>query len=117
MKVKVMEGTVPGKLEELDEFLEEERLPHFELIFMDHSKQCYLSEFLLLKERGMLGKGTAIVANSSTVGFPGASDFFTYLRNHSEELETEEHKCSVDPPSLPSIVTVSIKVDLLVFIH
>jgi len=118
LKVKVMEGTLADKLEELDEFLEEERHPYFEFIFLDHSKQCYLSDFLLLKERGMLGKGTGIVANSSTVGFPGASDFFTYLRSHPEELETEEHKCSVDPLSLPSPVTVSIyKADLPVFIH
>lgn len=117
-KVKVMEGTLGSNLEELDEILEEERVPYFEFIFMDHSNQCYLSDFLLLKDRGMLGKGTGIVANSSTEEFTGASDFFTYLRSHPEELETEEHKCSVDPLSLPSTVTVSIyKADLPIFIH
>lgn len=118
LKVKVIEGTLAGKLEELDGFLEEERVPYLEFIFMDHSNQCYLSDFLLLKERGMLGKGTGIVANSSAMGFAGASDFFTYLRSHPEELETEEHKCSVDPLSLSSTVTVSIyKADLPAFIH
>lgn len=118
LKVKVMEGTLAGKVEELDEFLEEERAPYFEFIFMDHSKQCYLSDFLLLKDRGMLGTGTGIVANSSTVGFPEASDYFNYLRSHPEELETEEHKCSVDPLSLPSTVSVSVyKSDLPSFIY
>lgn len=118
LKVEVMEGTLSSRLEELDEFLEEERVPYLEFIFMDHSKQCYLSDFLLLKERGMLGKGTGIVANSSTVGFLQAFDFFSYLKSHPEELGTEEHKCSVDPLSLPSTVSVSVyKADLPVFIH
>lgn len=118
LKVKVIEGTLDAKLEEVDGFLEEERVPYLDFIFMDHSNQCYLSDFLLLKERGMMGKGTGIVANSSAVGFAGASDFFDYLRSHPEELETGEHKCSVDPLSLPSTVTVSIyKADLPVFTH
>ncbi|KAH9289024.1 hypothetical protein KI387_033141 [Taxus chinensis] len=111
-KVEIVEGTLSDSLEELCEILEDEGVPYFDFIFMDHSKQSYLSDFMLLKERGMIGKGTVIVANN--VGM----DFFNYLRINLEELETEEHKCSAEYLSLlPSTVTVSTyKADLPIFI-
>eukprot|EP01018_Ginkgo_biloba_P022013 Gb_28254 [translate_table: standard] len=93
-KIDVVEGTLGDVVEELGEFLDEMGAPFFDFIFFDHFKQYYLPDFMLLKDRGMLGKGTCIVANS--IGFPGAQDFLNYLRSHCEELETEEHTFKVE---------------------
>ncbi|XP_059064207.1 uncharacterized protein LOC131856430 [Cryptomeria japonica] len=107
-KVEVMEGTVSDKVEDLCEMLDDEGVPHFDFILMDHSKQSYLSDFLVLKERGMIGKGTVIVSNNVD------SDFSNYVRTKTNELESEEHKCCAEYLSLlPSIITVStFKADL-----
>ncbi|GLJ33711.1 hypothetical protein SUGI_0677720 [Cryptomeria japonica] len=112
-KVDVMEGTLSDRLEDLCDILDDEGVPHFDFLLMDHSKQCYLSDFLLLKERGMIGKGSIIVSNN--VG----SDFSNYLRTSSDELESEEHRCGSEYMSLlPSIITVStFKADLPMFVR
>ncbi|GLJ33399.1 hypothetical protein SUGI_0671920 [Cryptomeria japonica] len=112
-KVEVMEGTVSDKVEDLCEILDDEGVPHFDFILMDHSKQSYLSDFLVLKERGMIGKGTIIVSNN--VG----SDFSNYLGTKTNELESEEHKCSAEYLSLlPSVITIStFKADLPISIR
>ncbi|XP_057860680.2 uncharacterized protein LOC131069331 [Cryptomeria japonica] len=112
-EVEVMEGTLSDKVEDLCEILDDEGVPHFDFILMDHSKQSYLSDFLVLKERGMIGKGTVIVSNN--VG----SDFSNYLQSKSNELESEEHKCSAEYLSLlPSVITVStFKADLPISIR
>jgi len=68
--VTVLKGTLTEVLDELDEFLNEMAGSSFDFIFMDHFKHCYLPDFLLLKERSMLGKGTCIVADN--IGFPKA---------------------------------------------
>ncbi|KAH9289023.1 hypothetical protein KI387_033140, partial [Taxus chinensis] len=88
-KVEVLEGTLSDVCDELGEFLDEMGVPYFDFIFLDHFKHCYLPDFLMLKDRGMIGKGTGIVADS--MGFPGASDYLKYIREQGEEIETEEH--------------------------
>eukprot|EP01018_Ginkgo_biloba_P022007 Gb_28264 [translate_table: standard] len=93
-KIDVVEGTLGDVVEEVGKFLDEMGAPFFDFIFFDHFKQYYFPDFMLLKDRGMVGKGTCIVANS--MGFPGAQDFLNYLRSHCEELETEEHKSKVE---------------------
>eukprot|EP01018_Ginkgo_biloba_P022012 Gb_28255 [translate_table: standard] len=117
-KIDVVEGTLGDVVEELGEFLDEMGAPFFDFIFFDHFKQYYLPDFMLLKDRGMLGKGTCIVANS--MGLPGAQDFLNYLRSHCEELETEEHKSKMEYINwLPGTVsTVSTyKAELPLFIR
>jgi catechol O-methyltransferase len=112
-KVTVLKGTLTEVLDELDEFLNEMAGSSFDFIFMDHFKHCYLPDFLLLKERSMLGKGTCIVADS--IGFPKAQNYLNYLKEHHEELETEAYKSDVECLSwFPSTMTVSTyKVDVV----
>ncbi|GLJ33710.1 hypothetical protein SUGI_0677710 [Cryptomeria japonica] len=115
-KVEVLEGTLTDVCDELGEILDEMGAIHFDFIFLDHFKHCYLPDFLMLKEKGMLGKGTGIVADS--IGFLGASNYLKYIREHGEEMETEEVMSSVEFMSwLPCTMTVSTyKADLHKFL-
>eukprot|EP01018_Ginkgo_biloba_P023150 Gb_28366 [translate_table: standard] len=111
-KIDVVEGKLDAVLEELGEILEEMGARYFDFIFFDHSKQYYLPDFMLLKEKRMLAKGAAIVADS--MGFPGAPDFLKYLRDHPEELETEELKSNVENMTwLPTVSTYKAEVNIL----
>lgn len=105
-KVTVLKGTLSEVLNELDEFLTEMTASSFDFIFMDHFKHCFLPDFLLLKERCMLGKGTCIVAD--IIGFPEAQNYLNYLKEHPEELEAEAYKSDVTCWSwFPCTITVS----------
>ncbi len=59
-----------------------------DLVFIDHLKTVYLSDFLLLKEHGFLHPGTVIVADNVLV--PGAPDYKAYMQK-SSELRTVFH--------------------------
>lgn len=89
-KVLLLKGTLSELSDGLEEFLNEMAASSFDFIFMDHFKQCFLPDFLLLKEGVMLGKGTSIVAD--IIGFPDAQNYLNYLKEHPEELETEAYK-------------------------
>jgi len=93
-KVTVLKGTLSDVYDELEEFLIEMETPSFDFIFMDHFKQCYLPDFLFLNEKGMLGRGTCIVADS--LGFAEAQNYLKYLKEHPEEWETETAKSDVE---------------------
>ena len=87
-KVTVLRGTL-GELEDkLENILNEMTASHFDFIFMDHFKHCYLPDFLILENKNMLGKGTCIVADS--VGYPEAQNYINYLNEHREEFKRKE---------------------------
>ena len=87
-KVTVLRGTL-GELEDkLENILNEMIASHFDFIFMDHFKHCYMPDFLILENKNMLGKGTCIVADS--VGYPEAQNYINYLNEHREEFERKE---------------------------
>ena len=52
----------------------------FDLIFIDHFKDLYLSDFKLLEQEGLIKQGTTIVADN--VICPGAPDYLEYVRNN-----------------------------------
>ncbi|XP_054448840.1 catechol O-methyltransferase [Pteronotus mesoamericanus] len=52
-----------------------------DMVFLDHWKDRYLPDTLLLEECGLLRKGTVLLADN--VIFPGAPDFLAYVRRNS----------------------------------
>ncbi|KAJ7295552.1 hypothetical protein O6H91_Y001300 [Diphasiastrum complanatum] len=105
-KVQVVEGIVSTRIEELRKILQEMGAQYFDLVFIDHDKRAYLSDMLLLKESGLIGIGTVLVADNMKI--PGSPAYLKYLKSHAKELPTVEHKCRLEYLSwLPDKVTVS----------
>ncbi|XP_036923311.1 catechol O-methyltransferase [Sturnira hondurensis] len=52
-----------------------------DMVFLDHWKDRYLPDTLLLEECGLLRKGTVLLADN--VIFPGAPDFLAHVRESS----------------------------------
>lgn len=52
-----------------------------DMVFLDHWKDCYLPDTLLLEECGLLRKGTVLLADN--VIFPGAPEFLAHVRASS----------------------------------
>ncbi|KAB0370390.1 catechol O-methyltransferase [Muntiacus reevesi] len=52
-----------------------------DMVFIDHWKDRYLPDTLLLEECGLLRKGTVLLADN--VIYPGAPDFLEYVRGSS----------------------------------
>ncbi|KAM5226404.1 catechol O-methyltransferase isoform 1-T3 [Hipposideros larvatus] len=52
-----------------------------DMVFIDHWKERYLPDTLLLEEYGLLRKGTVLLADN--VIFPGAPDFLAHVRRSS----------------------------------
>lgn len=105
-KVTVLKGKLNEVCVELEELLTKRGVLYFDFIFMDQFKNCYLQDLLLLKEKGMIGKGTGIVADSA--GYAEAQHYNNYLKEHPEELKTEERNSDVKFSNwLPCKMTVS----------
>eukprot|EP00253_Pinus_taeda_P025851 PITA_25851 len=105
-KVTVLKGTLSEVYEELEEFLITMETTNFDFIFMDHFRERYLPDILLLIDKGMVRKGTVIVADS--IGFSEARNYLKYLKEHPEELDSEESKSDVEWMSwFPCTMTVS----------
>lgn len=52
-----------------------------DMVFLDHWKDRYLPDLLLLEECGLLRKGTVLLADN--VVYPGCPDFLAYVRGSS----------------------------------
>lgn len=90
-RVVVVEGKFNERLEVAKKFLEEINSPNFDFVFIDHWKDCYMPDYLLLKENAMLGNGSGVCADNMGP-IMGPADFKKYLKTHPEELETSEFK-------------------------
>lgn len=101
-KVILLRGTLSDMDDALEELLNEMVAPHFDFIFMDHFKDFFLPDFQLLEDKGMIGKGTGIVAES--IGYNEAQNYHNYLKGHRKELETEIY---TSESLLPCKLTVS----------
>ncbi|GLJ33504.1 hypothetical protein SUGI_0673910 [Cryptomeria japonica] len=94
-KVVVVEGKFNEHLDIAKQLLEEMNAPYFDFVFLDHWKECYMPDYLLLKENGMLGISSGICADN-TGAMGGPADFRKYVKMHPEELETCEYKNNVE---------------------
>eukprot|EP00253_Pinus_taeda_P035899 PITA_35899 len=103
-KVRVVEGKFDERLGTIKKFLKEMDAPFFEFVFLDHWKNRYMPDYLLLKEQGMIRKGSGIFADNMGFLF-GPADFRKYVKTHPEELEIQEFKSNAR--WMPDSVTVS----------
>jgi catechol O-methyltransferase len=105
-RVQVVNGILTNKVEELKELLKEMGRESFDFVFVDHGKTYYLSDMLLLKENGMLRKGTVLFADKMTI--PGLPKYWEYMNKHQDEFETVEIKTKFEYLGwLPDSILVS----------
>lgn len=90
-KVDVVEGILKDKLEDVTRLLHELDCKTFDFVFLDHDKEFYLSDFLILKEHGLVGKGTVLFADNMKI--PGSPIYREYvMKTHVDDFDTVEHK-------------------------
>lgn len=104
-KVQVVHGILSTKIDELKQQLKSMGASTFDFVFIDHYKEFYLPDFLLLKEAGLISKGTVIVADN--IIRPGAPAYKSYMESHKEAMDVVEHKTWFEYSSLPDSVMVS----------
>ncbi len=75
-----------------------------DFVFLDHDKNAYLSDLLLLLDRGWLHPGSVVVADN--VRFPGAPEYRAYMKEQEGgRWQTREHESHVEYQSLvPDLV-------------
>ncbi|GLJ33505.1 hypothetical protein SUGI_0673920 [Cryptomeria japonica] len=106
-KVVVVQGKFNERIDVAKQFLEEMNSPYFDFVFIDHWKDQYMPDYLLLKENAMVGNGSGICADNMGA-MVGPADFRKYVKTHPEELETCEYKSNAEYLRwLPDSVTVS----------
>ncbi len=83
-----------------------------DFVVLDHDKDVYLSDLLLLLDAGWLHPGSVVVADN--VRFPGAPEYRAYMEKQEGSLwETREHESHVEYQSLvPDLVLESTLVGL-----
>jgi catechol O-methyltransferase len=101
----VVHGILSTKIDELKQQLKSMGASTFDFVFIDHYKQFYLPDFLLLKEAGLISKGTVIVADN--IIRPGAPAYKSYMESHKEAMDVVEHKTWFEYSSLPDSIMVS----------
>lgn len=102
----VVNGILTDKIESVKKLLEAQGRKVFDFVFIDHDKNYYLSDFLLLKEHGLVGKGTILFADNMRI--PGSPMYREYMNKHVDEYDTVETKTSFEYLRwLPDSVLVS----------
>ena len=78
-----------------------------DFVFLDHDKDVYLSDLLLLLGAGWLHPGSVVVADN--IRFPGAPEYRAYMKQQEGgRWETREHEAHVEYQSLiPDLVLES----------
>ncbi len=72
-KIKVMQGDALKIIKRLNE--------RFELVFIDATKEEYLSYLQLLEKNGNISKGTIVVADNVKIFAESMKDYLDYVRN------------------------------------
>ena len=60
----------------------------FDFVFIDHDKTWYLSDLLFLRDQGLIGPGSVIVADN--ILYPGAPDYLAFM-DSATDFKTEKH--------------------------
>ena len=103
----MVEGKFHERLDAVKQFLEEKDAPSFDFVLLDHWKNRYMPDYLLLKEKGMIRKGSGIFADNMGPVI-GPADFKKYVKKYPEELEREEFKSNAEYMRwMPDSVTLS----------
>jgi catechol O-methyltransferase len=78
-KITIVMGTLSDKLDEL----KAKGITYFDLVFLDHWKDQYLSDFKLLESNNMIPQNSVIVADN--ILYPGAPDYLAYIQASSDK--------------------------------
>ena len=81
-RVEIIIGVASDMLPEVAK-----KVPHADLIFEDHGKQCYTPDLKLMESLGMVVPGTWVVADN--VVHPGAPGFLEHLVPENGYASTE----------------------------
>ncbi len=78
-----------------------------DFVFIDHAKDAYVPDLLLILERGWLHRGSVVVADNIKV--PGAPQYHAYIKEQEGKLcRSREHKSFVEYQSVvPDMVLES----------
>jgi catechol O-methyltransferase len=101
-KVTIVSGTVTTILKQ---YMNENEIEYFDLVFLDHDKNYYLSDLQYLLNENLIRKGSIIVADNVLV--PGAPEYRQFV-NSNPRIVTVEHTSHLEyMPSMTDIVTES----------
>jgi len=84
-------------IEELKAALKAQGLTAFELVFIDHAKDFYLSDLQLLVKEGLVREGTIVVADNLKI--PGAPDYVKWMKQ-TKDFEYKEHSICMGASAL-----------------
>jgi catechol O-methyltransferase len=77
----------------------------FDLLFLDHSKDIYKEDLLLVEERKLIGHGSIVVADNVGEIF-GADEYLEYVRNCGH-YESEHREAAIEYTRVPDAVEIS----------
>lgn len=78
-RITVIVGTISSKLALLQSRY---RIKTIDLLFLDHCKTAYLSDFKLIERGGLIKTSSVIVADN--ILYPGVPDYVEYIRNNKQ---------------------------------
>lgn len=74
---------------------------------IDHVKNLYVQDLLVLQKNGFLRKGSVVVGDN--VLTPGSPEFRQYLKEHTDDFSTTEHVSNLEYSNyVLDIVTESV---------
>lgn len=82
-KVTILYDTLSKKIKEIKEIY---KVPYFDLVFLDHIKDMYLPDFILLEENGLITEGSVIVSDNAL--YPGCPDFLEFLTRNQDKYQS-----------------------------
>ena len=76
------------------------------MIFIDHVKNCYLSDFLKLEQYGVIKKGTIVIGDNIIA--PGSPDYLAHFKQNNKYDSILEHSY-VEYCDIPDAILISEK--------
>ena len=78
----------------------------FDLVFLDHWKNLYKTDLLMMEERGLVGAGTIVVADN--VGeFFDPDEYLRYVRT-SKRYDSEHRAANIEYTNIADAVEISV---------
>jgi catechol O-methyltransferase len=85
------------------------RLPGpIDVLFLDHAKDQYYPDLLLLEAAGLISAGTVLIADNTGIGADDVADYLAHVR-YSGTYKSVEHQGFMEYSKIPDAVEVSIK--------
>ncbi len=85
------------------------RLPGpIDVLFLDHAKDQYYPDLLLLEAAGLITEGTVLIADNTGIGADDVADYLAHVR-YSGTYDSVEHRGFMEYSKIPDAVEVSIR--------